>query len=65
LDLGELLHAGRVFARRLEQELSVDLNYGEEVIELVCNKACRLVRLFEVVGSYGKIDRSLLLFVLS
>jgi hypothetical protein len=65
LDLGELLRAGWVFARGLKQELSVDLNYGEEVIELVCDKAGRLVRLFEVVGSYGKVDRRLLLPVLS
>lgn len=65
MDLGELLHAGWVFARGLEQELGVDLNYSQQVIELVSDEAGRLVRFFEVVATPGMIDRRLLLPVLS
>jgi len=57
LDLRQLLRASRAFAGALEQELSVDLNDGEEVVELVCNKACCLVRIFEVASSGGEVDR--------
>jgi hypothetical protein len=65
LDLGELLRASGIFARRFEQKLGVDLNYGEEVVELVRDKAGRFVCLFEIVCSYGEVDRRRLLPLLS
>lgn len=54
-----------MFARGLEQELGVDLNDGEEVIELVCDKTGRPVRLFEIASSLGEVDRRCVMLVLS
>jgi hypothetical protein len=49
LDFFQLLSALRILARRLQQEFGVDLDDGEQVVQLVGNEAGRLVRLFEIV----------------
>jgi hypothetical protein len=59
------LRAGWILTGGFEQELCVDLNDGEEVVELVGDKAGRFVRLFEIVSSFREVDRRRLLLLLS
>jgi hypothetical protein len=65
LDLVQLLGAGWIPGGGLDQELSVDLDYGEQVVELVGDKSGCLVGLFEITGSRRRIDCWRALLVLS
>jgi hypothetical protein len=49
LDLIELLCALRILARGLQQEFGVDLNDGEQVVQLVGDETGSLVRFLETV----------------
>jgi hypothetical protein len=59
------LRAGWILACGFEQELGVDLNDGEEVVELVGDKAGRSVRLLKIVTSFREVDRRRPLLLLS
>jgi len=49
LDLVQLVPTLRIPARGFEEEFSVDLNYGEKVIQLVRDEAGSLVRFLETI----------------
>ena len=51
LNLFHLLDVGRILAYGLHQKFGVDLDDGEEIIELVGDETCRLVGFLEIVCS--------------
>jgi hypothetical protein len=55
LNFGVLLEALGVFPRGLEEKLGIYLNDGEKVIELVCDVAGCLVRLFQLARAVQRI----------
>ena len=56
MNLFQLARAARILSQRSEKKLSVDLNDGEEVVQVVRDGTGRPVRLLEVVIGCGEID---------
>jgi hypothetical protein len=46
----QLLRAGRILAKRIEQKLRINLDDSKEIIELMSNETGGLVCLFEIMG---------------
>jgi hypothetical protein len=51
LDLLQLLETFRIVGVGFDQELGVDLNYGEQVVQLVRGEASRSGRILERLGA--------------
>ena len=56
MTLFQLARAARILSQRSEQKLGVDLNDGEEVVQVVRDSAGRAVSLLEVAIGCGEID---------
>lgn len=63
MDLVKLQGARGIAVDRFQEELSIDLNYGQEIVQLVRDKACRLVCVLQSARPGGMIARGRILLL--